>query len=86
MLLGDEQRRRRDGQLDQQGGPPARWVTLTLTSMSPGRLVKLPGEVLAKLEALRPEFTKLNAKLLTPGMSLKEVSEQVRFRDSKPID
>jgi uncharacterized membrane protein len=25
MLLGDEQRRRRDGQLDQQGGPPARW-------------------------------------------------------------
>ena len=39
----------------------AKLVLKTESSMSPGRLVKLPGEVLAKLEALRPELTKLNA-------------------------
>jgi hypothetical protein len=39
----------------------AKLVLKTESSMSPGRLVKLSGEVLAKLEALRPELTKLNA-------------------------
>jgi hypothetical protein len=39
----------------------AKLVLKTESSMSPGRLVKLPGEVLAKLEVLRPELTKPNA-------------------------